>query len=413
VSAFPVRPALPAWGVRALSGLTPSGRAAIGVVVVGWAVARLAGSKVLYLVVYATVLVLVLSWLASRRKVALEVDRTSVPDRMRVGQQVAAGLSVKALRRTTTVIVDETVPAALGTGVRLALGSVAAGDEVERRHLLTPSRRGVYLVGPTIASWSDPFGFTTHRQELEPAREVIVHPQVEPVRDGVLTRMWEDPPVRPPVSKPWPVGFEFYGMRDYVAGDDLRRVVWAALARTGRMMVRESEQGTTDRVLIVLDVDASGHDRGEPSESFEAAVRVAASVGVRHLEDGFSVTLLTGNGKLVNAVRGARATLPYLDELARLQPTNASLDDQTLTLLDEAKHRPHVLVISPHLSSGAAQQLKRLTDRGLGVVVAHIETGADDADSLGQVAGLGCRVVQVPPDVPLALVFSAGVGAGR
>jgi uncharacterized protein (DUF58 family) len=173
------------------------------------------------------------------------------------------------------------------------------------------------------------------------------------------------------------------------------------------------EQGTTDRVLIVLDVDAAGHDRGEPSESFEAAIRVAASVGVRHLEDGFSVTLLTGNGKLVNAVRGARATLPYLDELARLQPTDASLDDQTLTLLDEAKHRPHVLVISPHLSSGAAQQLKRLTDRGLGVVVAHIESSTDEADSLGQVAGLGCRVVQVPPDVPLSLVFSAGVGAGR
>lgn len=413
MTALSVRPSQTRWWARALSGLTPSGRAAIGVVVVGWVIARLAGSKVLYLVVYATVLVLVLSWLASRRKVGLAVERTSIPDRMRVGQQVAAGLSVRALRRTSTVIVDETVPSALGTGVRLALGSVAAGDVVERRHLLTPARRGVYLVGPTVASWSDPFGFTTHRQELEPAREVIVHPLVEPVRDGVLTRMWEDPPVRPPISKPWPVGFEFYGMRDYVAGDDLRRVVWAALARTGRMMVRESEQGTTDRVLVVLDVDAAGHDRGVPSESFEAAVRVAASVGVRHLEDGFSVTLLTGEGRLVAAARGARAVLPYLDVLARVQPSDHSLDDVTVTLLDEAKHRPHILVISPHLSSGVAQQAKRLTDRGLGVVVAHIESGADEADALGRVAGLGCRVVQVPPDVPLSLVFSAGVGAGR
>ena len=413
MTSLPVRPPLSAWGARILQGLTPSGRAAVAVVVVGWVVARLAGSKVLYLVVYATVLVLVLSWLASRRKVGLEVDRSSLPNRMRVGQQVAAGLSVRALRRTTTVIVDETVPAAPGTGVLLALGSVAAGEEVERRHLLTPIRRGVYLVGPTVASWSDPFGFTTHRQVLEPAREVIVHPQVEPVREGVLTRMWEDPPIRPPVSKPWPVGFEFYGMRDYVAGDDLRRVVWAALARTGRMMVRESEQGTTDRVLVVLDVEASGHDSGVPSDSFEAAIRVAASVGVQHLEDGFSVTLLTGAGRLVTAARGTRAVLPYLDELARLQPSEDSLDDVTLTLLDEAKHRPHVLVISPHLSTGAAQQLKRLADRGLGVVVAHIEASTDEADSLGRVAGLGCRVVQVPPDVPLSLVFAAGVGAGR
>ncbi len=99
------------------------------------------------------------------------------------------------------------------------------------------------------AVWTDPFGLTRRTTELLPATEVVVHPSTEPVHDRPLTRQWEDPPVRPPESKPWPSGFEFYGMRDYVRGDDLRRVVWKAVARTGRVLIRESEQGITDKVL--------------------------------------------------------------------------------------------------------------------------------------------------------------------
>jgi len=47
------------------------------------------------------------------------------------------------------------------------------------------------------------------------------------------------------VSKPWPSGLEFYAS-EYVPGDDLRGIVWRASARTGKVMVREAEQGITD-----------------------------------------------------------------------------------------------------------------------------------------------------------------------
>ena len=42
---------------------------------------------------------------------------------------------------------------------------------------------------------------------------------------------------------------------------------------------------------LVLDTDESWHSPGVPSDSFEAAVRVVASVGTRHIKDGFAVTL--------------------------------------------------------------------------------------------------------------------------
>src|SRR5205823_7575865 len=120
-----------------------------------------------------------------------------------------------------------------------------------------------------------------------------------------------DPPIRPPVSTPWPSGLEFYGMREYVPGDDLRRVVWRAAARTGTLMVREAEQGITDHITIILDTDRGVHSRDAEglSESFEAGIRVAASLGVRHLRDGYEIRVETNGGPLTRSLRGARSQL--------------------------------------------------------------------------------------------------------
>ena len=62
-------------------------------------------------------------------------------------------------------------------------------------------------------------------------------------------------------------------MREYVRGDDLRRIVWRATARTGRVMVREAEQGITDHITVILDTDRASHshDAEDLSESFEMA----------------------------------------------------------------------------------------------------------------------------------------------
>src|SRR5438046_9945733 len=50
---------------------------------------------------------------------------------------------------------------------------------------------------------------------------------------------------------------------DLTPGDDVRRIVWRAFARTGQLLVRESEQGITDKVTILLDQNAEHHSRSE------------------------------------------------------------------------------------------------------------------------------------------------------
>lgn len=385
--------------------LTPTGVVAFVLVVAGWFAARLIGSKTMYLMVYAAVLTIGLSWLASRRRLALSVERSELPSRMRVGQTVDVELGITATRKVGTVMLEEHVPAALGRPVRIPVGRLRATEVLSHRYRLAPSLRGVYEVGPMTATWSDPFGFTRHKQVIPEPTEITVHPVTETVHDRVLTRMWEDPPIRPPVSKPWPVGFEFYGMRDYVPGDDPRRVVWSVLAKTGRVMVRESEQGITDRVVVLLDTFREWHSPGEVSATFETAVSVVSSLGLRHLSDGLSVTVLTGEGRLANALRGFQARTELLDTMARLGRGSQPLVKASQFLLEEVRSHPHILVVTPHLDDRDAQQLKLITDRGLNVLVVHVVWEESDPRSAARAVAAGARVVQIEIGASIGAVF--------
>lgn len=391
-------------------GLTQTGLVAGPALVAGWLLAHRIGARAAYLMVYGATLAIVLAWFAARRALAADVERSDLPARMTVGQHVTVDLRIVARRRMNTVVIEETLPARIGRTVRRPIARASAGEEIAERYSFSPSLRGEYRIGPLLATWSDPFGFTNHRQVLAEAADVIVHPAVEPVHDRVLTRMWEDPPIRPPVSKPWPVGFEFYGMRDYIPGDDLRRVVWSVVAKTGRMMVRESEQGITDRVVILLDTHDERHAPGDPSDTFETAVRVAASIGVRHLTDGFAVSLLTNTGPLQTGLRGPRARLDLLDDLARAGMSREPLSASLRPLLAEARARAHVLVVTPHLDAESAGQLRLIVERGVSVVVAHVKWDETDPRSPLRAAAVGCHVVQVPSGAPLDAVFGHSVG---
>jgi uncharacterized protein (DUF58 family) len=348
----------------------------------------------------------------ARRRLAVEVRRSDLPARMREGQSVEVTLQLVGNKRASTIVIEETLDASLSRPVRLPVASIARGQEVEHQYVLAPSRRGVFEVGPTVAVWSDPFGLTTHHQELAPATTVIVHPSTEAVDDRVLTRMWEDPPIRPPISKPWPTGFEFYGMREYVPGDDLRRVVWAAVAKTGRMLVRESEQGITDHVSIVLDTDAEWHSPGRPSETFEMAVRVAASLGSRHLKDGFSVTLSANDGRLGKDLRGSRARMLLLDSLARVDMSETPLKSAGDNLIADSRRGTHFVVITPHVDRDMTTTLRLLLERGASVVVAKVVWEESDPQSLARAVGVGCQVVQIPVRSSIQTAFTHQLGGG-
>jgi len=207
-------------------------------------------------------------------------------------------------------------------------------------------------------------------------------------------------------------GLSFSEVRKYQPGDDVRNIVWRAYARTRQLLVREAEQGITDKVTILLDQDSTHHSRGEVSGSFEAGVKVAASVGARDLKDGFSVRLEGSEAPLVPPLRGPASQIPLLDALARVERVKVPLAEALSRVVNDGVRGSHLVVITPRLDAVSAARLDLLLQRGTSVLVVALLWGDEAPDTLGRAAALGAQVIEVRPNVPLAVSFRHMVGAG-
>ena len=394
------------------TGLTKSGMALATAAVLSWITGYVVGGIPLYLFAYGAALVLVMSWMLGRRPVALTGHRSDSRPRVAVGEKLELDVAIGASRRVSTVILEEQLPPLLGQSARMAVDVVESGKPVDHSYTVSAWLRGSHRLGPLTARVGDPFGLTQREIELAEPFELLVHPAIEPVEDRPLTRLWEDPPVRPPISKPWPSGMEFYGMREYSPGDDIRKIVWRAYARTGTLMVKEAEQGITDKLVIVCDQDAAFHTKGVISESLEAGVGACASLAVHHLRAGYSVTVEGNAERLAGPLRGPNAPMAVLDALARVEAGKAPLTDALTRLQREQGRDSQVIVITPMLSRAAASRLELLVQRGMHVIVAALVWSDESLQTLGTATSLGTQVVEIRPNVPLAVAFRHGVGAG-
>ena len=395
--------------VERVTGLTPAGSSVLAVSVLGFVLARALGGRALFLIVYAGVLLVVSAAVTSRRKRRLDAQRSELPTRMRVGQSAQVEVTLTAPRRLRAFVLEEHLPDLLSDPVRVPVAAVGGSKAFAHTYSVRPTLRGVYKLGPLAAEWTDPFGLARHQQRLTEPIDVIVHPTADAVFDRPLTRMWEDPPFRPPISKPWPQGFEFYGMRDYVPGDDPRRIVWTAAARTGRYLVRESEQGITDRVTLLVDNGARVHSPGYPSDTFELAIRAVASLGTFHIKHGFSLRLIS-NDSDVPELRGSKARIALMDELARLQLCDVDVTQAVDRVVAERRGDTHMCLVTPQFTTRTASRIRLLTEKGMSLVVALVKWDETDPNAARRAREIGAQVVQISPGQQLAAPFAHALG---
>ncbi|HVL33661.1 MAG TPA: DUF58 domain-containing protein [Actinomycetota bacterium] len=393
-------------------GITPVGFIGIALAVLLWMFGYLVAGKTLYLFAYGAILLIVVTYFTGKRTLPLSGERSEVRARAREGEILGVDLTLHSKRRLSTIVLEEELPDRLGNSVQLPLATLHSGEDITHSYRLFCKRRGAYKIGPLVARWGDPIGLTQREMVLVPEFELLVHPNIEMVSSRPLTRQFEDPPIRPPVSKPWPSGLEFYGMREYSPGDDLRRVVWRAFARTGKLMVREAEQGITDKITIILDTDRSHHTKDDPSESFEAGVRAAASLGYKHLTEGYTVTLHTNEDQVTRPLRGPQAPIELLDATARIEAGKQPLSESIRRLLNSTKRDAHNILITPRLRAQDAAQLQFLVRKGLSVLVVALIWDAEAEITLNTAAALGCQVVELRPGQSIAGALHNEVGAG-
>lgn len=402
-------------GVTEQTGMTSTGLVLVGTGVLAWMLGKYIGGKPLYLLAYGVVGVIIYAKSATRKKPPVTGSRTDTSPRVTEGAEISISVKLTTEKRISNVVLEEKLPPLFGQNAVLPVATVQPGDEgVECEYSFTAWRRGVYELGPLTVRWGDPFGLTRRSADIGESFPLIVHPEVEPVTDRALTRMWEDPPFRPPVSKPWPTGMELYGMRQYAHGDDVRRINWRGYMRTGELLVQEAEQGISDKVVMLLDCDRKYHSKGLISESFEEAIRAVASLGIHHLSEGYEVRVEGNDGTIVGPLRSGPSKVRLLDELARLEMNKAPLNEGMTRLLTSMSRDTHLLIVTPYLDRESAARLELLAQRGVKAIVVALVWDEDHTENLTRATAFGAQLVEIRPNTPLAVAFRREVAsAGR
>lgn len=283
--------------------------AAVALVVAG----RILGLAELYaLGGAAAVLLAACSILVGASRLDLAIGRTVHPAKVHVGSSSRVELAVRNLGRRRSPVLTLVDPVSGTRGAELQLAPLGVGEQVVAAYRLPTTRRGLLEVGPLEVLVTDPFGLSRVRTPGAPRAEVIVYPHVDPVRPLPHTS-GHDPSagIRQPNSL-GRAGEDFYALRPYVVGDDLRRVHWPSTARHDELMVRQHELPWQGRTTIALDVRSVAH----AAETFEVAVSAAASILTATARRADLVRLVTSAGTDSDFGAGADHLEAVMEHLA-------------------------------------------------------------------------------------------------
>src|SRR5439155_17650979 len=149
----------------------------------------------------------------------------------------------------------------------------------------SPRHRGRFTLGPLSILITDPFGLARVRMGNPSTNDLIVYPAVEDLDRWSLS-MHGAGAGESSVRQLHRSAAEFYTMREYVTGDDLRRIHWPSVARTGQLMIRQDESSRRSIATVFLDNRNSAlGSSGSPA--FERGVSVAAIMGRLVIHAGF------------------------------------------------------------------------------------------------------------------------------
>lgn len=143
---------------------------------------------------------------------------------------------------------------------------------------------------------------------------------------------------------------EFAEYRNYVPGDDIRRLDWRVFARTDRFYLKEFEAETNLRCHLVVDGSGSMAFAGEGRPKFEVVQRIAACLAHLTIQQGDAAGLNISHSK--DAFEAPAKRTPshvslILEALSKASPSGETMLTETLTeLAEKIRRRALVVIIS-------------------------------------------------------------------
>lgn len=132
-------------------------------------------------------------------------------------------------------------------------------------------------------------------------------------------------------------GTEFQGYRDYIPGDDLRRVDWNLWARTDRLCTRQMRAETNMPVYLLLDASGSMRTGNGPCRKWSWASRAAAALGLCALRGRDPAGLMLLTDRLTDFLPAKLGAAQFPEMLALLERSEPDGRSGLIAALHEAR----------------------------------------------------------------------------
>lgn len=375
------------------------------------------GFDLLVRLIYVLALLITVSWVWSKlgtAQLTASVSRPNGP--FAVGDVLRERIFVRSRGRASKAWVElEDVTDLPGASFRevASLGLMVSYRNVDLEAKLT--QRGEYSLGPLVIRASDPFGLFPREVEYEGVDKILVYPRIVKIPNfaaahyqivGENLRRQRNNVLSTDVSS----------VREYLHGDPMGRIHWLTTARTGNLMVKQFDEGSSGEMWVVFD-QHSHAVAGEGLDSTdEYAATVSASTVERYVKSGMPVGYV-GHGsrslvappdttswhreQILRHIAGSRPTgsIPLLDVLA-------SLDSELLV-------GATLVVVTAARNEAWTDALGVLQRRGVKVICVALDResfgDASNEDVFASLAGNGVNSyrIRLGDDISTALSVSA------
>jgi uncharacterized protein (DUF58 family) len=304
-------------------------------------------------------------------------------------QEVLLGLSCPEAAGLRCAVADH-VPADLHASARSVEGAFDAAGHLIVEYGVRPVRRGAYrLPALDLRVWHAD-GWWLRHFRLPLVDEAAVYPDVLAIRRWQLT-MRRGVRALPGQRRARPPGAATVpgGLRDYLPGDDVRRIHWKATARRDRPVTVEPEAERGQQVVVAIDC---------------GRLMTAPAGHLTKLDHAVNAALLLA---WVAQANGDRVGLLTFDERVRafLAPRRGV---RQVTRVNEVLHRVEAGYAEPEYGEAFAYVAHQVRGRALVVVLTDVLDPAASADLVAHGVRLGARhrlliVAMTDPAVVAAL----------
>lgn len=383
----------------------------------------------IYVMFAALGLLAPVSYMLGRRKLAGIVVSRHCRSVMTAGEHGKVSISVHNSGRLRQFFlrVADALPDGLESpeGGEVLLDDLPPDAEGRQSYTVIARRRGAYRIGPARLETSDFLGLYGFSMLADAPAEVLVYPRPIPIPNlwpratGGRTPNKASRRIIGPST-------ELFSLRDYLPGDDRRKIAWKASARRNKLTVIQTEQVEATECAVILDLQRDAHAGQGDDSTIEYAVVLAASLAAEATGRGSNVGLIAEGARNHSVVisGGPRQQTVLLEALARA--TADGEDDLSVALARHQGELPPgcgVAVVSPCVSPDTVAVATRL--RTLGHPVSwfaldphsfgdgEISGAADHGRTIAALAAAGARVFSIKGDAPLETSLWRRAAHGR